>query len=548
MYRAVVADDEHHVVDWIADLLLSNFPDMEVDRCYSGVDVLKRSETRLFDIAVLDIRMPVTDGISTAKQLLERYPDCRIVLLTGYDEFDLIYQVNGIKNIRYSLKTETDVQIIEKIRLSLQELENEKKNRQLLNEATDKISLLYHFEQRGMLMDILYSPSPQTQLKRYEENLCLDAHQEICLVLMKLIYDDSAGFFLNGDSMMSLHRCISDRLGSLLKYALLDVGNDCVFMLVQAGEHMKPCDCCALLQSEMDAVLLAFQMNNSVRIHFYILQDHLNWGRVSDVMNNLQQYVYMPQNALVNNPVYGTTITMDLLNKKHETSHRGFHTILPQYMQLLLKISSSLVSGTSETIRECIGMLFAIRDEVMSLSAGLQAELRGRLALVFLEYINTRHLRRRIEKQITLLPLYQAMQAQNFDEVLDYFSRLSDIISALSAEDHMDDRVNTVQAIKDYIENNLSRDLSVTTLSTVFNYNQSYLSRLFKQSSGVTLSQYVKTVRMQKAKQLLRTSSMSVQEISVALGFDTVQYFTMVFRKEIGATPSAYRHQRNVEN
>ena len=102
MYRVIVADDEHHVVDWVVDLLSTNISDLDVHQAYNGLDVLEVAATRFFDIAVLDIRMPGMDGIAIAKELIKRYPNIQIILLTGYDEFDLIYQVNHIPNIRYS--------------------------------------------------------------------------------------------------------------------------------------------------------------------------------------------------------------------------------------------------------------------------------------------------------------------------------------------------------------------------------------------------------------------------------------------------------------
>ncbi len=99
----------------------------------------------------------------------------------------------------------------------------------------------------------------------------------------------------------------------------------------------------------------------------------------------------------------------------------------------------------------------------------------------------------------------------------------------------------TVQTMCDYIRNHLADDLSVTRLAELFNYNQSYISRLFKQIRGETLSQYIKNARLKQAETLLKSTDLPVQEISARVGFDTVQYFSMVFRKEIGATPTAFR-------
>ena len=85
MYRGIVADDERHVVDWVEDLLAVHFPDLEVWRANNGVEVLEKAGLWKIDLAVLDIKMPGPDGIETAHRILEMYPGCKILLLTGYD-------------------------------------------------------------------------------------------------------------------------------------------------------------------------------------------------------------------------------------------------------------------------------------------------------------------------------------------------------------------------------------------------------------------------------------------------------------------------------
>ena len=156
MYRGIVADDERHVVDWVEDLLAVHFPDLEIWRANNGVEVLEKAGLWKIDLAVLDIKMPGPDGIETAHRILEMYPGCKILLLTGYDEFDLIYQVNNEKNIRYVLKTEADREIVKKISGMLSEIEQEERTRQTMDAANRKNRLIRHFEQRGMLYDIIF--------------------------------------------------------------------------------------------------------------------------------------------------------------------------------------------------------------------------------------------------------------------------------------------------------------------------------------------------------------------------------------------------------
>ena len=68
-----------------------------------------------------------------------------------------------------------------------------------------------------------------------------------------------------------------------------------------------------------------------------------------------------------------------------------------------------------------------------------------------------------------------------------------------------------------------------------------YISRLFKQINGMGISEYISLERINKAKDLLVTTSDSMQNIATATGFDTAQYFSLVFKKTTGVSPSEYR-------
>ena len=98
-----------------------------------------------------------------------------------------------------------------------------------------------------------------------------------------------------------------------------------------------------------------------------------------------------------------------------------------------------------------------------------------------------------------------------------------------------------IQKIKLYIGQHLSETINLATISRVVNYNETYISRLFKQLTGISLSEYVSQERIKNAKQLLSSTSESIQNIAAVTGFDTSQYFSIVFKKMTGVSPSTYR-------
>lgn len=102
--------------------------------------------------------------------------------------------------------------------------------------------------------------------------------------------------------------------------------------------------------------------------------------------------------------------------------------------------------------------------------------------------------------------------------------------------------------VKRYIEQNFSHEITLYDLSKVVYLNASYLSRLFKQVTGDTITEYLLQVRMEKAKQLLIQTDLLVQDIALKIGIDSPAYFTRVFKREVGCTAQEFRLQYLYEN
>ncbi len=93
----------------------------------------------------------------------------------------------------------------------------------------------------------------------------------------------------------------------------------------------------------------------------------------------------------------------------------------------------------------------------------------------------------------------------------------------------------------EYITQNYGEDISLEDVAEHIKINPSYLCVLFKKNIGMTFSQFLNKVRIDKAKQLLENTEYSVMEIAVACGFSDQSYFTKVFKKYTGVTPKKYR-------
>ncbi|WP_059002608.1 helix-turn-helix domain-containing protein [Leptolyngbya sp. NIES-2104] len=98
-----------------------------------------------------------------------------------------------------------------------------------------------------------------------------------------------------------------------------------------------------------------------------------------------------------------------------------------------------------------------------------------------------------------------------------------------------------LQKVSDYILDRLDQDLSLSELANVLNLSQYHFSRLFKQSTGMAPHQYLTRCRIDRAKQLLLNTQMSISEIAFAVGFNNHSSFTRLFRQLVGVTPKEFR-------
>lgn len=96
-----------------------------------------------------------------------------------------------------------------------------------------------------------------------------------------------------------------------------------------------------------------------------------------------------------------------------------------------------------------------------------------------------------------------------------------------------------------YINNNLSHKLNLKALAEEIYLSQSHLNFLFKKKLSMTPMQYVRKVRMQKARELLLSSSLSLKEIAENIGFEEQSQFSRTFRRSVGLSPTEYRNKRD---
>ena len=95
--------------------------------------------------------------------------------------------------------------------------------------------------------------------------------------------------------------------------------------------------------------------------------------------------------------------------------------------------------------------------------------------------------------------------------------------------------------ILSYINKNLYKKISINELEKTFNYNKDYIMRLFKREIGITIIEYINIKRIYNSTNLLVNTDYSILKIAIFTGFFSQEYFSEIFKKYIGVSPSCYR-------
>lgn len=196
-----------------------------------------------------------------------------------------------------------------------------------------------------------------------------------------------------------------------------------------------------------------------------------------------------------------------------------------------------------------------ICDEVKPDIALLDIEMPGMNGIELAKYIKEKY----AECIIIFITAYdrfdyaiEAMHIKAFDYLLKPWKeeRLCELIdTAIENVRSMQKTDGIVHSqkdvIKDYIERNYKKDISAKDVAGILGYSDVYFSKVFKQLFDDNFINYLTKIRIDRAKLLLKDVSFNIKEVGKSVGYADSNYFTKVFKRSIGMSPSEYRNRHN---
>ncbi|MFC0212937.1 response regulator [Paenibacillus chartarius] len=535
MIRLLIVDDEEIITEGLFEVLKQLNLGLDLYKAYSGEEALELMNRTRVDIVLSDIRMPGMDGLELMTNIRSHWPHCKIVFLTGYNDFDYIYQAIQTPGVRYLLKSEGYDKIIKAVTGAITELENSLKFHNLVNQSREKLTTLETLAQGNYFRYLLQGERAAEQLERDFRHLgiALDPTLPVLVAIgnlqrtngMHQSYAESQEYALAVKFLAESF--LTERTQSL---GVIDRYGDLVWLIQpQPGHGMDAGDAypraVTFLEGQFELIQQASKDSLGLTFAITLCAEPCEWNQLSAVYDRIrsQQHMRAGDGALMVQTVNMETIETAALSR----------SLREKAEALAVHLEGGRKEGFLVVLEELAALTF---DDHRNRSPFL-LELYYTIALLLLSYIN----RWELHDKVGTKGLMQRDMHASWTESFDYLKQIAESLFELRSCGEKNRAAAAIGKIRSFIEAHIGEDLSLVRLAGVIHFNPSYLSRLFKQECGVNLSDYIDEVRMEKAKELLKQDELKIAEVGARLGYETHHSFTRFFKKLTGLTPLEYR-------
>ena len=530
MYRVMVADDEGIVIDSMKFIIEKEFGSTcQVECAKSGRSVIELAERFRPDIAVIDIYMPGINGIDAIKEMKTFCTNTIFIVMSAYDKFDYAKEAIALGVMEYITKPMDKSKIVSVLKKAMAQIdgEREKRSNELL--IKEKLETVEPIIESGLIYDILLQEHFDEDINSYRTILGINENYGY---MMALVCGDSQ----EGNRMTNAigtsvkisgkYHEIRQEVKSLFDCKVGNVMSNKIAVLV-------PCRSEKLEYNERtDLIERARELVRTLRKKTDI-SFRVGVGGVKP-LRELGDSYREALNALI--ATTGSVAHVDdlVIGCDYEDDY-------PKSMEkpLFEAIAKGDLNETKVMADKYADWMCqrAVDGDLMSMR--LKA-LEFALYAEHLAYQNggqTYHYSGRKD----YLP--QIMELETKEEIRKWFT--GKIMNACrNVQNKREERSSDIiRNAKKYIEDHYDKDISLDDVSRVVNISPYYFSKVFKEESGLNFIEYLTNIRIDKAKELLENSNLSIKEICVSCGYTDPNYFSRSFKKNVGVTPTEYKEK-----
>lgn len=549
MGNLLIVDDEPDILETLEEMFKyeSNL-DIDVYVAKSAINAVKLLEKIKFDVVMTDIKMPGMNGIELFRLIKENWPKCRVIFLTGYRDFDDLYEISGHREVRYLLKSEDYEVLIANVAEAFQEI-----NDMIISEIQEsrhqsEIKRAQIILRKNIMKEHFrkWTVENLTQEELNRIDIPLRIEQDLFIFLLRIDhYMEGISFEEETEREKFLCETIQEFLPLKINFYLYYDLNGYYLL------YLQPID---FIEDGLSARMWKRLHTNLVGALEYVQEKSLTLTSLSISLVTCDERCYFKDGPLYLNRMkqeavgkIGNSMQRLIMAKSVIASAREIK--IPVNLQLQVKRLEDFLEAKKfhDFINELqqLTALFYRKEEADVQKA---AELYYSIAILLLRFININHLKNKIEADFSLDRLIYMEKHKTLTEAANYLHSIANsIINVLEA----DGRSRTSEVLEKvilYINSHLSEDLTLTKLAEIGYLNASYLSRIFKQKYNCNIKEYISKARLEKAKKLLSSTSIKINEISVRVGYDSAPSFTRIFKKIVGISPLEYRDRYGDKN
>ncbi|WP_248927188.1 response regulator [Paenibacillus hamazuiensis] len=525
MFRVLLVDDEALARNDVKSLIDWERHGFTIcGEAQNGPAALTMMERQPPHIAILDVSMPAMNGVELSRIVKERFPQVKTIMLSSFDDYDYVRAslTNGAMDylLKHRLKPAALLSLLNKAARELQHEEREHEARSAQTKIIERLSPVIHREYvSGLASD---AQDAGEELEAYARDNRLYQGSVIYAAAAVQIVP----FLLLTESLTDVRKNeFVQRATDVMQMAVGDIHKRTV---AYAGEGRFVVLFSSADRSEHAATA---QINQALSSVSHSLEKFLNLKCIyaaGPLCGSLKQLAasYSKANRQIG----------EMLHQGSGTSVHRESLFMEEQKQLLLFLEQL----DEERIRRVISAIFdALRAQPFY---SMTVQLMAGEMLHMAEMAWKRHLPHASTADPEHIPPRSDLgRIGSTAELGDWFARyFAKIVEAIKKEREGGPYSRHISKAVQFIADHYASDISLDMAAHALNLNSSYLSRLFKEETQMTFTEYLNRVRIKKSCVLMQSGAYSLKQISGEVGFANYTYFFKVFKAVTGMTPQAY--------
>jgi len=538
MYNLMLVDDEEHVREDLLKEIDWGENGIRIVGCAeNGREAMELAERTAPDIVVTDIRMPFMDGLQLAEWLRAHHPLTRIVILTGFDEFDYAQKAIRLHIDEYVLKPFSAADLVQALSKVKLQLDEEVAARENVNVLRDHYRRSLPVLRESFLVSLVTRRLRPADLadKARQYGVSLSGRSFVASVLH--VEEPAASEEVqphslrnSGDPELKQFAVynIAGEIAERRGLGTIFLHNEKVVLLTALGEAGQPAD----LQEAMNALEEIRQSVDKYLKLTLTIGVGTEAGDPADLKYSYEDAVL----ALDYRPIHGSGRILWIGDMEKRA---GEPLRFDEWKESAL--TRSLKVGTPDEIKVAVEQVFSGFPETTS-----YAELQiFHLELLTAVMKAARDAGAAPDDETTaelILPYAKIHPFASLDEAKQWVTALCVRVRGSIASDRISAHQNLVQEAITYTREHFrDPDISIARLCERLHISAGYFSTIFKKETKTTFVAYLLQLRMEEAARLLRATDLRAFEISEQVGYSDPNYFSFCFKKQFGLSPKEYR-------